>query len=181
MERYYIWRKEIFNSHYQIYAQNEIKGSLIFNHASNSARGIAAKNYYFMTQGYLHPVTVIRDENFTEIGKIEYHFWKLKASVHLTNQTHAFWQFGNGRLSQWSITSNNAPDSTGISDTGSASSRFANTTQIRYKSKTGAGWIQSDIDDELLLLTGLYIREFFSRATLILLLLVLFALLLQQI
>jgi len=160
MEQQLAWRKEVFNSHYQLYVNGEIKGSLLFNNWSNSARGIARKNYYFLTQGYFNPVTIIRDENFSKIGEIHYHFWKLKSSVHLHTDQHAFWSFSNGRLSQWSIT--------------------RHTEQVRYQAKTGSGLIYSNTEDELLLLTGIYIREFFSRTLITLLMLILIALLIKQ-
>ncbi len=145
MERLLTWRKGVFDSNYQLYTNGEIKGSLIFSSLKNNARGIALKNYYFTTEGFLNPVTKIRDENHHEVGTITYNSWKLKATVAFNNLEHASWAYTNSWLSQWTITNHRDK-------------------QIIFHSSTGAGTAQSNNDDELLLLSGLFIREFFSRA-----------------
>lgn len=145
MERLLTWRKGIFDSNYQLYTNSEIKGSLIFSSWKNNARGIASKNYYFTTEGFLNPITKIRDENHHQIGVITYNSWKLKATVTFNDLDHASWGYTNSWLSQWTISNHRDK-------------------HIHYHSSTGAGTAQSNNDDELLLLSGLYIREFFSRA-----------------
>lgn len=155
-----VWRKGVFDSNYQLYDNGDIKGSLIFSSSKNNARGIASKNYYFTSEGYLNPLTKIRDEHHQEIGIIHYELWKLKASVVFSDQSHAFWSYTNGRLSQWSITHH--------------------TRQIHYYSSTGAGTIKYDEENEILMLTGIFIREFFSRLIILLLAIIIIPLILQQ-
>ncbi len=145
MQQLLTWRKGLFDSNYQLYGNSEIKASLIFSSLKNNARGIALKNYYFTTEGFLNPTTKIRDEKHNQIGVITYHTWQLKATVTFNNLDHASWNYTNSWLSQWVITNHRDK-------------------QIQYHSSTAAGTIHSDNDDELMLLSGLFIREFFSRA-----------------
>ena len=154
MQRLLTWRKGLFDSDYQLYTNGEIKGSLIFSSLKNNARGIALKNYYFTTEGFFNPITKIRDENHNQIATINYNTWKLKATVTYNNLDHASWSYTNGWLSHWSITNHRDK-------------------LIQYHSTTGAGHANSDNDDELLLLSGLFIREFFSRAIILLVIVIL--------
>jgi len=154
MQNLLTWRKGIFDSNYQLYNNGEIKGSLIFSSWKNNARGIASKNYYFTTEGILNPVTKIRDENHNQIGVITYNSWQLKATVTFNGLEHVSWNYTNSWLSQWSITNHRDK-------------------HIQYHSVTSAGTVNSDTDDELLLLSGLYIREFFSRAIIVIMLIIL--------
>ncbi|RYG16661.1 MAG: hypothetical protein EOO07_12785 [Chitinophagaceae bacterium] len=153
MQRLLTWRKGLFDSNYQLYTNSEIKGSLIFSSWKNNARGIALKNYYFTTEGFLNPVTKIRDENHNEIAKINYNSWKLKATLTFKDLEHASWSFSNGWLSEWTITNHRDK-------------------QIHYQSSAGTGVVHSDNEDELMMLSGLFIREFFSRALLIIILVI---------
>ncbi|HTM98605.1 MAG TPA: hypothetical protein VL088_07680 [Pedobacter sp.] len=154
MQKILTWRKGLFDSNYQLYADGEIRGSLVFSSWKNNARGIALKNYYFTSEGFLHPITKIRDENHNQIGVITYNALKLKATLTFNNLDHASWSYTNSWLSQWTIT--NYRDK-----------------QIQYHSASTAGTVLSDNDDELMLLAGLFIREFLSRGIIVILLIIL--------
>ncbi|SFG89182.1 hypothetical protein [Pedobacter insulae] len=160
MENLLAWRKGLFDSNYQLYANGEIKGSLVFSSWKNNARGIALKNYYFTSEGFLHPVTKIRDEHHNQIGVITYNALKLKATVTFNSLDHASWSYTNSWLSQWVIT--NHKDK-----------------QIQYYSESTSGTVHSDTDDELMLLSGFFIREFFSRGIIIILLILLIPILMR--
>lgn len=145
MEQFLTWRKGLFDSNYQVYKQNQIQASLLFSSLRNDARGLALnKSYFFTTEGYLNPITKIRDENGQQIGLIHYDCWQLKATITLNDQQHASWAFSNSWLSKWTITDHVEK-------------------QITYQSSSAAGTIISNNDDELLLLSGLFIKEFYAR------------------
>ncbi len=161
MQQLLSWRKGLFDSNYQLYTNGEIRGSLIFSSWKNNARGIALKNYYFTTEGFLNPITKIRDENHNQIAVITYNTWKLKATVTFNNLDHASWSYTNSWLSQWSLTNHS-------------------NKLINYHSSTGAGTILSDNDDEVMLLSGLYIREFFSRSIMLIIIVILIPILMRS-
>jgi hypothetical protein len=154
MQSLLTWRKGLFDSNYQLYTNGEIRGSLVFSSWKNNARGIALKNYYFTSEGFLNPITKIRDENHQEIGIITYNSFKLKATLTFHHLEHASWSFTNSWLSQWAITNHRDK-------------------QIVYHASSTAGTVHSNNDDELMLLAGLFIKEFFSRAFIIFILLIL--------
>lgn len=147
------WRKGLFDSDYQLFNQYEIKGSLLFNGFSNNARAIASRNYYYRTEGYTQPHTSIKDEKFIETATISYDLWSLKATIKIHQPQETVWIYRHGRLGKWSITSADGKEA------------------ILYHSNTGSGVIESDTDDELLLLTGLFIRSFYIRLLMLLILL----------
>ncbi|MES2418077.1 MAG: hypothetical protein V4541_07795 [Bacteroidota bacterium] len=154
MKQLLTWTKGLFDSNYQIYNNSQIRASLHFSSWKNNARGIALhKNYYFTTEGFFNPVTKIRDENFQDIGVITYHSWQLKATITFTNLEHASWGYTNGWLSQWSISNHREK-------------------QIQYRSSTASGTILSNNEDELLLLSGVFIREYFSRIMILILIII---------
>lgn len=153
MQELLTWRKGLFDSNYQLYANGEIKGSLIFSSLKNNARAIALKNYYFTTEGFLNPITKIRDENHNQIGIINYHPWQLKATVTFNDLEPASWSYTNGWLSHWTITNHSDK-------------------HIQYQSTTAAGTAHINTDDELLLFSGFFIREFFSRAMILIILII---------
>ena len=161
MQQLLTWRKGLFDSNYQLYTNGEIKGSLIFSSWKNNARGIALKNYYFTTEGFLNPITKIKDENHDQIAVITYDHWKIKATITFKDLDHASWGYTNSWLSQWSITNHRDK-------------------QIQYHSATAAGTVHTDNNDELLLLSGLYIREFFSRAIILIIIIIFIPILIRS-
>jgi hypothetical protein len=154
MQSMLTWRKGLFDSSYQLYSNGEIRGSLVFSSWKNNARGIALKNYYFTSEGFLNPITRIRDENHQQIGVITYNSFKLKATLTFDNLDHASWSFTNSWLSQWEITNHRDK-------------------QIVYHSSSTEGAVHTNNDDELMLLSGIFIKEFFSRGFIIFILLIL--------
>lgn len=145
MEHFLTWRKGLFDSNYQIYKQSQIQASLFFSSWKNNARGIGLhESYFFTTEGFSNPITKITDQNGQEIGLITYHFWQLKASISLNKQEHSSWSFSNAWLSKWTI--NNFQGK-----------------EIHYQASSGSGTVFSNNEDELLLLSGLFIKEYFAR------------------
>lgn len=145
MEHFLTWRKGLFDSNYQIYNQSQIQASLFFSSWKNDAQGIGLHQTYLFTSGGLsNPTTRIIDQNGHEIGLITYHFWQLKATISLNNQEHSSWAFSNAWLSKWTINNYQGKE-------------------VHYQASSGSGTIFSDNDDELLLLSGLFIKEYFAR------------------
>ncbi|WP_199118996.1 hypothetical protein [Pedobacter sp. ASV28] len=146
MEKIVTWTKGVFDSSYQIFCDGQICGNLIFETWNNHALGIMSKkNYHFRSNGFSNVTTTIYGDHNEQLGVITYHPWQLKATVVLKDQTPFSWGYTNGWLSQWDIS--NYQD-----------------TQLHYKASTGAGTVHGqNLDHELALLAGIYIKEFFSR------------------
>jgi hypothetical protein len=146
MKKIVTWTKGIFDSSYQIFGDGEICGNLIFETWNNHALGIMSqKNYHFRAKGFSNVTTTIYGDNNEELGVITFQVWQMRAVVTLKNQPPFSWNYTNAWLNKWSMS--NYQD-----------------TQLHYHSKTGSGVVNGqNLDHELALLAGIYIKEFFSR------------------
>lgn len=146
MEKTVTWTKGVFDSSYQIFCDGQICGNLIFNTWNNHAIGIMSQtNYQFKCKSYTDTTVTIYGDNHAELGSIKMNIWQMRAVISLPGQIPLSWNYSNGWLNQWSISNHQ-------------------NTQIHYKSSSGSGMVAGqNLNDELALLAGLYIREFFSR------------------
>lgn len=145
MEKIVTWVKGVFESSYQIFCNNQICGSLVFETWNNNAFGIMPKNnYIFKANGFTNLTTAIFDEKGEQLGFITFQIWQLKAVVTLKSQPSFSWQYTNSWLSEWNI------NNQGV--------------KLNYKAGKGNGVVTGgDLEDELTLITGIYVKEFFSR------------------
>ncbi|MDQ8005774.1 MAG: hypothetical protein REI64_13295 [Pedobacter sp.] len=146
MEKVVTWTKGIFDSSYQIFCNGQICGNLIFETWNNHAFGIMSqKNYHFRCKGFSSIVSTIYGDNQEELGHITFHMWQFRAVINLKGQAPLSWNYSNSWLSSWNLT--NYQD-----------------TQLNFKASSGTGMIiGNNLDNELALLAGLYVKEFFSR------------------
>lgn len=154
MDAILTWTKGLFESNYQIFSNGQIKNSLLFNTWRNEAQGIGAnQNYYFRTSGFLHPTTTILNQQMEQIGTISYNSWQTKATLQMKSGEQFLWNFTNGWYSKWII------------------SNFQD-KQILFDSNSSNGVISTNTDDEVILLAGLFIREYHSRLFIFLILII---------
>ncbi len=145
MEKQLTWTKGYFDSNYQLFDLGNISGSILFENWNNNAKGIAlTKSCSFKTEGFTNPTTHILNENNEVIGVIKYESWQTKATITMTSGAIYGWSFTNSWLSNWMITD-------------------FKQQKITYKSNSGNGNIQASATDEIMLLTGIFIREFYAR------------------
>ena len=143
------WKKGIFSNTYNIYFQDQIIGKLKNNSLSQITRGeLNGKKYNFITKGFLNKQTEIHDTvNNKVIGTITYNGWMTKATLSiLDNKIN--WKYDNIWNTKWSIF-----DSDGI--------------EIKYSGSSLKGQINSNTDDDLLLLSGLFVINYYWQITII--------------
>ncbi len=146
MNKEVTWTKGTFDSAYQVFCDGQICGNLIFETWNNNALGIMwQKNYKFRSNGLMHLSTLIHGDNGEELGRITFHIWQLKAIIALKKQAPFSWAYTNSWLSEWSMDNYQG-------------------TKLSYKAGTGTGVVNGEnLDDELTLLAGIYVKEYFSR------------------
>ena len=145
MEKYYTWNKGIFDSNYQVYEAGQIKSTMFFDAWRKEAKIITQqKSYILKNNGFIDPTTQIYDNMHQIIGSITYNTWKTKGMVILNSGEQYTFDFTNSWFSTWVIT--NFKDK-----------------KISYDSSTSSGTVMANTDDELMLLTGLYIRAYFNN------------------
>ena len=144
------WKKGFFKSTYQIFAGNVPIGYLRENTWSQTAEGeINGKRYSFKISGFFNPKTTILDSNGIDIiGTITYSSWMTKATITLKD-TLIQWKYDNAWNTKWSMTSSDG-------------------TIINYKGSSSKGsieYLKGDEGNELHLLTGLYITNYYWQIT----------------
>jgi len=145
------WEKEFFSSTYSIYSNNQLIGKLKDKTFSQSADGeLNGKKYTFRTKGLFKQHTEILDKAENKvIGEITYNTWMTKASLSFYDKK-ANWKYDNLWSTKWSIF-----DSAGI--------------EIKYSGLSKKGQIESNSDDPLLLLSGLFVTNYYWQMTVVVL------------
>lgn len=146
MEKLIRWRKGFFSNTFQLFENGIPIGSLSFAVWSNKAIGLLNdKEFEFKTKGFFNPETTITDiKTGTIIGNINYNSWKTKATITLTDGRVSYWQYTNLWHTKWTLNQN--------------------LYFISYRSSSIKGEIISHLPDEVLILSGLFISNYFSRS-----------------
>jgi hypothetical protein len=151
MRKRYTWKKGTFSDTFKIYANNRQSGKLKNKTFSQTATGeINGKNYTYKTKGFFRQHTeIIDDTNGSVIGEISYNDWMTKAFISLDKKEYT-WKYDNHWNTKWSIKS-------------------FDRVLIKYRGSSTGGEIDPDVDDDLLLLTGLFVTNYYWQATLFIL------------
>jgi hypothetical protein len=143
------WKKGLFSKSYDIYSNTSLIGILKENTWSSSAEGsINGKKYIFKTQGVFKQSTQIIDvENGAVVGYITYNSWMTKAMIENLGII-AFWKFDNFWYSKWSIVGQDG-------------------NEMHFEGSSGKGRILLRKDNDLLVLTGLFITNYYWQMMII--------------
>lgn len=145
MEKHLTWTKGLLENTYQLFENGLIINSLFFDTWKNEARSIGKENtFLFKTNSFFDSNTQILTSNGEIVGVINFDLWQTKAVVNLKSGEQYACNFSNYWFSKWTIT--NFKDK-----------------QLFYYSSTTTGTITTNTDDELIVLSGLFIREHYSR------------------
>lgn len=148
------WKKSPLSDLYRIYDNGEQIGKLKNRTFSQTAVGdLHGREYTFRTKGFFKQHTEIIDSSESRvIGEIRYNSWMTKANITSDNKT-INWKYDNLWNTRWSIF-----NSEGI--------------KIQYSGSSTNGHIDSNTDDSMLLLSGLYVTNYYWQMTLAILLVV---------
>ncbi len=146
------WSKGLFASVYKIYANGKQLGNLTDKPFSRTTKGtFNGKEYLFRNSGFFKQYTEIVDcSDDKVIGGIEYNTWRSKAAVSVNGRRYT-WKYDNLWNTQW-----------GLSDSDRVS--------VRFSSSTTKGQIEANTNDGLLVLSGLYVKNYYLQAAFIVIL-----------
>ena len=137
------WRKGFLKSAYRIYSSDKVVGSLKENHWKMTAVAeLSGKKYFYKTTGFFNQKTNI-SETFDgpKVGMITYNSFRTTAQIE--NKHGVFnWKNENWNHSRWNLF---GPP--GI--------------QIKYRGSSTKGEMESNAEDAFLMLTGLFIANYF--------------------
>ncbi|MCF8307705.1 MAG: hypothetical protein K9I68_01715 [Bacteroidales bacterium] len=149
MQNNIYWKKGILSDTYRVYSEGKQIGELRNKAFSQSSVGeMNGKSYTFKIKGIFKPHTEIIDNvTNTVIGEIAYSNWKTKASLSIHGRKYN-WNNDNVWNTKWSIND-------------------ADKIVMKYKGYSGGGEVETDIHDDLLLLTGVYVINYYRQMTII--------------
>ena len=145
MEAHLTWKTKLFSKQYEIYRNDNLIGELRKEGLSRKTNGeLNVKKIIFMTKGFFRHETRIMDfDEISTLGTINYSSWKSKSTLNYMNKEYK-WQFDNFLRTKWSLGNENG-------------------TIIRYHSRGFKGIIDTYTDDEVLILSGFFIRNFLRQ------------------
>jgi len=145
MEIQFNWKTKLFSNRFEIYQNDMIKGELYKDRWSRKLSGeLNTRRVLFETKGVFKYETLITDlQGNLSLGNVKYTPWKAKSVILYQNKEYK-WQFDNVLRSKWSISNENG-------------------VLIKYHSHALTGLIVSYTRDEILILTGFYIRNFLKQ------------------
>ncbi|SHF01134.1 hypothetical protein SAMN05444274_103242 [Mariniphaga anaerophila] len=137
------WKKALFSSTYSIYSNEKIVGALTGKYFAQTASGeLNGKKYTFRTKGILKQETEIFDSRENKVvGRILYGNWMSNATLELPDKSVS-WAYDNLWNTKWHVVD-------------------AEGTKIKYGGTSTSGEIESNTDDALLLLSGLFVTNYF--------------------
>ena len=155
MQRNLSWKKGVFSDKYKIFSNEQQIGNMKNKTFSQSATGeINGKSYTFKTKGFFKQHTEIWDHTSNEvIGEITYNNWMTKAFLSIGKKSYT-WKYENIWNTKWSIYESDQ-------------------ILVNFKGSSSGGQINSKIEDDLILLTGLYVTNYYWQTTLVVLVAVL--------
>jgi hypothetical protein len=140
------WKRGAFSTTYEIYSNERSIGQLQNRSFRQSSEGrINKKKYTFRTKGVFKQETRIMDGDSKKlIGTITYNSMMTKATIALHGGTIS-WKYDNGWQTRWSL----------FNEQGSL---------MKFSGRATRGTIECEELDELLVLTGLYITNYYQQA-----------------
>ena len=146
MKGSYQWKKKFPGNSCTIFRRDQICGDLygkIFS--STCIASLNGKKYSFLTKGFFKKETQIIDNDLEQVvGTIVYGGWNNKATIRYNNGEY-LWIYTNYINTKWSIKQNNRE-------------------LASFKSTLGNGYIESYVEDPVLILAGIFIHNYFSQA-----------------
>jgi hypothetical protein len=145
MEIRLTWKKKVLNNIYEIFRDETKIGELINKYWSGTSFGeLNSKKFKFTTKGFINQEAQITDPNDESvIGMILFSNWKTKTKIVCKNKEFV-WRYDNILNTKWSIS-----DESGV--------------LVNYQSSAFDGDIVATTSDELLILSGLFIRNYIRQ------------------
>jgi hypothetical protein len=154
METMLNWKKGLFKNIYEIYSDSIPVGHLNEKSWTQSSNGeLYGEKFHFKTTGFINKETkVFNNENSIPIGKITYNSWMTKGKIEYSDKVY-YWKFDNIWSTSWRLYN-------------------AEGLQVKYKCSSTKGRIEYDLQNNFLVLTGLYIYNYYWQTTFVILIVV---------
>jgi len=145
METHFTWKTKIFSRKFDIFQYEKYVGELKKKSMSRKTTGeMNGREFIFETKGFFkHETRIINKADNSFAGTIGFSSWKSKAVITYMNKEYK-WQFDNFFRTRWNLSDENG-------------------FLIKYQSHYFNGTIDSYTNDEALILTGFFIRNYLKQ------------------
>nr|WP_320119841.1 hypothetical protein [uncultured Marinifilum sp.] len=138
-----IWKKAIFASTYKIYSESKQIGQLTKHKLSAWSKAeMNGKKFKFHSKGFLNNTSEIYNESDVKIGDIKFTSWKRKAEINLNSKYH-YWRYNTLFNTKWLMQNEQI--------------------QINSSANTFSGSIETNAEDEISILTGLFVTNHYRE------------------
>ncbi len=143
------WKCGFFKQTYEIFSGSALLGTFTDGTWKKKAVGeLNGKKFEFKSSGFFKQTTEIIDKSSeTTTGRIIYNTWGTKAEVELFSGSNFLWQYNNHWNTKWSLSGEDL--------------------LIDYKGSASKGEITFEQMNEQLILTGLYVSNFYLQNTIV--------------
>jgi hypothetical protein len=140
------WKRAAFSTTYQIFSGERSIGQLENQSFKQTSKGsISKQKYTFRTKGLFKQETRILDaDSNKEIGKISYNSMMTKATIELQDRT-LYWKYDNAWQTKWRIYDEKH-------------------SLVKFAGRSTKGSIEFEQADDLLVLTGLFVTNYYQQA-----------------
>jgi hypothetical protein len=145
METQLNWKSRLFRGLCEIYEYGKLAGELKSAGWRQTLTGeLKGEKFLFEVKGFWKKEILIRNAVDSSLaGQIVLSRWRTKAMISCRNQEYR-WQFDNFFRTKWSISCDSGP-------------------LVKYQRHFKSGEITSYVKDELLILAGLFIRDYLRQ------------------
>jgi hypothetical protein len=145
METRYTWKTKFFSNTIQIFQYEGQVGEIVNKAFSRAASGeLNGRKLLFEIKGFFRQETRIVDAgNESVVADVIISAWKSKATIRYNNREY-LWQHDNFWNSKWSISNENG-------------------AVVKYHSRGNGGEVTSYTTDEVLVLAGLFVKNYFRQ------------------
>ena len=145
METIYTWKTKFFSNTWVIQQYDNQVGELVNKAFSRSATGeLNGKKLIFDIKGFFRQETkILAAGNGEVLADVIISAWKTKATIKYNNREYT-WQHENFWNTRWSISD-------------------VNGAVVKYHSFASGGELTSYISDEVIIMAGLFIKNYFKQ------------------
>jgi len=145
METRFTWKTKFFSNTMHIYQYEGQVGEIVNKAFSRAATGeLNGRKLLFEIKGFFrHETRILDASDESVVADVIISAWKSKAKI-TYNSREYLWQHENFWNSKWSISNENG-------------------AVVKYHSRGMGGDVTSYINDEVLILTGLFIKNYFRQ------------------
>ncbi|MCU0455888.1 MAG: hypothetical protein MUE74_06255 [Bacteroidales bacterium] len=145
MESTLTWKTKFFSNTWDIIQYDRSVGEIVNKAFSRSASGtLRGKKLLFEIRGFFKQQTrILEAESESVVAEVAISSWKTKATISYNNHDYT-WQHDNFWNTKWSISD-------------------VNGALVKYHSRAMGGEITAYTSDEVLIIAGLFIKNYFRQ------------------